>query len=301
MQPRLKIFSKEANRLIKIVTDSTHYLPPELVSRYDIQVVPLTISFGTQAYREGVDINTEHFFRRLSDSTIFPTTSQPGPEAFATLWKRLLEQGHEIITIVMSDKISGTLGMVQAVRENLPASVPISIVNSLSTAMGLGFQVLRAAEMAQEGISRHKIVAALQRMREHIHIVLVPDTLEHLYRGGRISAAKAWVGALLDVKPLLSFNKGFVEPIQQLRTARRAEARMLELTMDYLGDDKHPWISVMHSRSYERGRRLLNQLTLRFPQARFFFSEIGPVLGVHLGMGGTGLIVCRSNGLSAAG
>ena len=287
--------------MIKIVTDSTHYLPPELVSRYDIQVVPITILFGTQAYLEGVNIDAEHFFQRMSSSSIFPTTSQPAPEAFAKLWECLLEQGHEIITVVMSDKISGILRTVQAIRENMPASAPISIVNSLSTAMGLGFQVLRAAELAQEGVPRHDIVAALQRMREHMQIVLVPDTLENLYRGGRISAAKAWVGTLLDVKPLLSFNKGFIEPIQQMRTARRAEARMLELMTDYLADDQHPWISVMHSRSPERGRRLLDQLLLRFPRARFFFSEIGPVLGVHLGIGGTGLIVCRSHGLGAAG
>lgn len=161
----------------------------------------------------------------------------------------------------------------------------------------VGFQVLRAAELVQQGASRHDIVAALQLMRDHIQIVLVPDTLENLYRGGRISAARAWVGTLLKVKPLLSFSKGYIEPIQQVRTTRRAEARMLELMTNYLGNDQHPWISVMHSRSLERGRYLLDQLLLRFPDARFFFSEIGPVLGVHLGIGGTGLIVCRSNGL----
>ena len=286
--------------MIKIVTDSTHYLPPELVSRYDIQVVPITLSFGDQDYFEGVDIDAERFFQRLSSSSIFPTTSQPAPETFATLWMRLLEQGHEIITIVLSDKISCTFRAAQAIRENMPTSAPISIVNSLSTAMGLGFQVLRAAELAEQGVLRCDIVVALRRMREHIQIVLVPDTLENLYRGGRISAAKAWVGTLLNVKPLLSFSKGFIEPIQQVRTTRRAQARMLKLTTDYVGDDQRPWISVMHSRSPERGQHLLDQLLLRFPGARFFFSEIGPTLGVHLGIGGTGLIVCRSNGLGVA-
>jgi DegV family protein with EDD domain len=287
--------------LIKIVTDSTHYLPPELVSRYDIQVVPITLSFGDQDYREGVNIDTESFFQRLSGSSIFPTTSQPAPEAFATLWMRLLKQGHEILTIVMSDKISGTFKAAQAIRQAFPADAPISIVNSLSTAMGLGFQVLRAAELVDQGALRPSIVAALRHMRKHLQIILVPDTLENLYRGGRISAARAWVGTLLNVKPLLSFSKGFIEPIQQVRTTRRAQERMLELTTDYLSDDRHPWISVMHSRSPERGQHLLNRLLLRFPGARFFFSEIGPTLGVHLGIGGTGLIVCRSNGLDIAG
>jgi DegV family protein with EDD domain len=134
-------------------------------------------------------------------------------------------------------------------------------------------------------------------MQAHIQIVLVPDTLENLYRGGRISAAKAWVGTMLNVKPLLSFSKGFIEPIHQVRTTRRAQARMLELVIDYLGDNQRPWIAVMHSRSLERGRFLLEELEQRFPQARFFFSEIGPSLGVHLGIGGTGIIVCHSSGL----
>ncbi|MBN1579734.1 MAG: DegV family protein [Anaerolineae bacterium] len=287
--------------MIKIVTDSTHYLPPELVARYDIQVVPITLSFGDQDYLEGIDIDTERFFQRLASDPIFPTTSQPAPEAFATLWMHLLEQGHEIITIVLSDKISGTFGAVQAIRKEFPDDAPISIVNSLSTAMGLGFQALRAAELAELGLLRLDIVAALRHMREHLQIILVPDTLENLHRGGRISTAKAWVGTLLNVKPLLSFSKGFIEPIQQVRTIRRAQERMLELTTDYLGDDRHPWISVMHSRSPERGKCLLDRLLPRFPGARFFFSEIGPTLGVHLGIGGTGLIVCRSNGLGAAG
>ncbi len=284
--------------MIKIVTDSTHYLPPELVARYDIRVLPIMFSFGDQDYYEGVDLDLDWFFQRLAGDDVFPTTSQPSPEQLSNLWAGLLAEGHDIVTIVMSDRVSGTFKMVRRVYEQFFAHAPISVVDSASTAMGLGFQVLRAAELAQRGRSRDEIVAALARMRSGIQILLTPDTLENLRRGGRISAAKAWVGALLNVKPLLSFSRGFVEPLQQVRTTRRAQARMIELTLDFLGDDPRPWIAVMHSRSPERAQALSAQLQARYPAARFFCSEIGPSLGVHLGIGGTGIIVCRSSVLA---
>lgn len=279
--------------MIKLVVDSTHHLPPEIIARYDIRVVPIQLVFGHQVYREGVDIDTETFWTLLEQSSVFPTTAQPRSEDFLEIWETLLAEGHEVITLLLSSQISGTVEMARSLLSQMTAA-PISVVDSRSTAMGLGFQVLHAAELAEQGHSRAEIVQAIEQMQSRLQILLVPDTLENLRRGGRISAARAWAGTLLRIKPLLSFSRGFVEPVAQIRTTRKAQARMLELTCDFLGDDPHPWIAVMHSRSPERGQALLAELQTRYPHARFFFAEIGPTLGIHIGIGGTGIIVCRS-------
>jgi DegV family protein with EDD domain len=283
--------------LIKIVTDSTCYLPPEILSEHGIYVVPLCLLFDRETYHEGIDIDTEQFFSMLSRSSALPTTSQPNPQSFLSIWHPLLEAGHEIITILLSSRLSSTLDSARATAQALSRSASISVIDSLSIAMGLGMQVLRAAEMAREGFGRAEIVAAVERMREVIHIVLVPDTLEYLLRGGRINTAQAWVGTLLQFKPLLSLQKGIVEPLEKVRTVKRALSRMIERTIAYLGDDEQPWISVMHSRSPGAANELLEVFKARFPKARFFCSEIGPVLGVHLGPRGSGVIACPGSAL----
>jgi len=279
--------------VIKIVTDSTCYLPPALLAEHGISIVPLSIAFGPESYREGIDIDTETFFHKLARAPDLPQTSQPGVEQFLATWRPLLDVGHEIVAILISSGLSGTVNSARMARQQL-AGAPISIIDSLSTAMGLGMQVLRAAEWAAAGATRTQIAAAIERMREVVRIVLVPDTLDALYRGGRINAAQRWVGTLLQVKPLLEVRDGVVEPLEQVRTARRAAARLVESTVEHLGDDQRPWIAVMHSRSPEAAEHLREMLQVHYPQARYFLSEIGPTVGVHIGAGGSGIMACPS-------
>ena len=269
------------------------YLPPEVIAEYDIRIVPINLLWDGETYREGVDIDTDAFFQKLATNVEFPTTSQPASEAFLLAWKPLLEAGHEVITVLLSGRLSGVVTSAQAARQLLPEGAPISIIDSASVAMGLGMQVLRAAELARIGAARSAIVAAVDRMREAIHIILMVDTLEHLRRGGRINSAAAWLGTLLHVKPLLSLQNGVLEPLEQVRTIKRACARQLEWVIARLDGDARPWIAVMYSRSSELAEGLLATLRPRFPNARFFFSEIGPVLAAHLGTG-VGIIACHS-------
>jgi DegV family protein with EDD domain len=279
--------------VIKIVTDSTCYLPVALLAEHDITTVPLSLAFGPEIYREGIDIDTETFFDKLARAPDLPQTSQPSVEQFLTVWRPLLDAGHEVVTILLSSGLSGTLSSARAAQQIL-AQAPISVVDSLSTAMGLGMQALRAAEWAAAGATRAQIVAAVERMRYVVRIILVLDTLESLHRGGRINAAQRWVGTLLRVKPLLEVRDGVVEPLEQVRTARRALARLVESTIEYLADDERPWIAVMHSRSPEAAEQLREMLQVHYPQARCFSAEIGPVIGVHIGPGGSGIMVCPS-------
>lgn len=289
--------SQEQAPLIKIVTDSMNYLPVDLLAAHDIHVVPIKLMFGQTPYREGIDIDTETFFRMLSEDARFPTTSQPTTQDFLSAWRPLLEAGHQVVTILVSGRLSGTLETAMAAARALPEMAALSIVDSASVAMGLGMQVLRAAELAREGLSPKAIVAALQRVKRALQVVFTLDTLEYLHRGGRINTARAWLGTLLRVKPLLSLQRGVLEPLEQVRTTRRAHARLLEMCTLYLRDDPCPWISVMHSRSIDAANELLEALRSRFPGGRFFCSEIGPVLGAHLGPGGVGIISCPSSAL----
>jgi DegV family protein with EDD domain len=283
--------------VIKIVTDSTCYLPPALLAEHGISIVPLSIAFGPETYREGIDIDTETFFHKLARAPDLPQTSQPGVEQFLAAWCPILDAGHEIVTILISSRLSGTLSSARMARQRL-GHAPISVIDSLSAAMGLGMQVLRAAEWAAAGATRAQLVAATERMREAVRIILVPDALEYLHRGGRINAAQRWVGTLLRVKPLLEVRNGVIEPLEQVRTARRALARLVESTVDYLGADERPWIAVMHSRSPDAAEQLREMLQIHYPQARYFLSEIGPTVGVHIGPGGSGIIVCPSRVLT---
>lgn len=283
--------------MIKIVTDSTCYLPPALLAEHDISVVPLSLAFGHTVYREGIDIDSEAFFAELARAPDLPQTSQPSVEQFLAAWRPLLDVGHEVVAILISTGLSGTVASAEAAKMQL-GQVPVSIVDSLSTAMGLGMQALRAAEWAAAGATRDQIVAAVERMREVVRIILVPDTLEYLHRGGRINAAQRWVGTLLRVKPLLEVRDGVVEPLEQVRTARRALARLVESTVEDLGDDRRPWIAVMHSRLPETAEQLREMLQVHYPQARYFSAEIGPVVGVHVGPGASGIMACPSRALS---
>ena len=151
--------------MIKIVTDSTAHLPAALVAEHDITVVPLSVHFGREVYREGIDIDNEAFFARLSRAPDMPQTSQPSAEQFLTAWRPLLDAGHEIVSVLISSGMSGTIASAEAAKSQL-GEAPISIVDSLFTTMGLGMQALRAAEWAAAGATREQIVAALERMRD---------------------------------------------------------------------------------------------------------------------------------------
>jgi DegV family protein with EDD domain len=267
------------------------------VDEHDIQVIPLSLLFGRERYREGVDIDTEQFFGRLSRERTFPTTSQPNPEDFDHIWHPMLEAGHQVLNILLSSGLSGTISSARAAAQLVPDVGRVVIVDSLSIAMGLGMLVLRAAELIRAGLSLDKILETVGRMREAMHIEIYLDTLEYLHRGGRINTARAWVGTLLKVKPLLGLQDGMIVPLEQARTAKRALRRLLDRSVAALGDDRHPWIAVMHSRSPSLAEDLLDALRARFPEGRFFCSEIGPVLGVHVGPGGAGVIACPSTAL----
>lgn len=277
--------------MIKIVTDSTADLPADLVQQHGIHVIPLKVLFGDKTYREGIDLGNQEFYRMLAEAKTPPTTSQPSVGEFFDLYSELSKDGHEIISIHLSSKLSGTISSAQSAKEMLP-DAKITIIDSASIAMGLGLMVLTAARAVAEGKTTAEIVAAVEKMIPAMNVVFVVDTLEYLQKGGRIGGAAALVGTLLKVKPILCLKDGRVEPLDKVRSKRKALARLLEVVEERMGPGTPVRMAVLHAEVPDEARELEQEVRARFNCTELYFSEVGPVIGTHAGPGVVGLVAC---------
>jgi DegV family protein with EDD domain len=275
--------------MIKIVTDSTAYLPEEIVRQHDICVVPLYVHFGTEAFREGVELSNEEFYRRLKEAPELPTTSQPSAGEFHEVFAPLIDAGHEIITLTISSKLSGTWNSAMAAKEMLP-DAPISVVDSLSTSVGLHLMVDAAIEAAAAGATRQEIVDQIERAKQEMQLFFVVDTLEYLARGGRIGNAKAFLGTILKVKPILVLQDGAIEPLEQVRSKSKATARMLDLVEEYVGGNgRTSKVAVTHALVPKDAELIGQELVGRLGCGQPLMGELGPVIGTHTGPGMVGI------------
>ncbi|MBP1702727.1 MAG: hypothetical protein H6Q38_1834 [Chloroflexi bacterium] len=202
---------------VAIVTDSTAYIPADLVKKYDLQVAPQVLIWGNETFRDGVDIQSNEFFTRLRNAKQLPTTSQVNPKTFHEIFKTLLEQDCKILAILLSAQLSKTIDSAQQAIEMFP-SAPIEIVDSQTTAMALGFTVLAAARAVESGASLEEAKAVAEKARENVGVVFAVDTLEFLHRGGRIGGGARFLGTALQLKPILEVTGGRVEAIERVRT-----------------------------------------------------------------------------------
>lgn len=277
--------------MIKIVTDSTAYLPEEVVQRYNISVIPLNVLFGERSYKEGRDLSHEQFYKMLAQVKDLPTTSQPSVGEFHALYSELVQDGSEVISIHISSKLSGTVDSALMACKDLPEA-KISVVDSLSTAIGLELMVVAAAEAVAAGQSRAEVVALLERMVREIRLFFVVDTLEYLQKGGRIGGAAALVGTLLNVKPILCLKEGRVEPLDKVRTKRKAVNRILDAMLEEFGSKEPVRVAVGHAIALEEGEMLLEKARSSLNCSTLSISQIGPAIGTHTGPGALGLAAC---------
>ena len=275
--------------MIKIITDSTSDLLPEIVARYDIQVVPLQLLFGHETLRDGIDITNKEFFQRLRTSDTIATTSQPSVGTFCEVFQRNLEQGHEILGIFISGVLSGTYASAEAAKEQFP-DAPITLIDSLSATIGLGYMVMTAARAAETGATRDEIAQKVLAMREKVHLYFVVETLEYLRRGGRIGGAQALMGTLLNIKPILTLQAGRVEPVERVRTKRKAVERMVEIALQQV-EQSPEFLGVLHGDAEGEAQILTEQLQSRTHAQEFYSSIVTPVLGAHTGPGVVGVVV----------
>jgi DegV family protein with EDD domain len=275
--------------MIKIVTDSTAYLPEEYVEAHDIHVVPLYVHFGSVAFREGVELTNAEFYDRLKAAPELPTTSQPSAGEFHGLFQSLVDAGHEVICLTISSELSGTYNSATAAVEML-GEAPVSVVDSRSTSVGLQLLVEAAVDRAEAGQPRQAIVDELNAMKESIHVLFVVDTLEYLQKGGRIGPAKALMGTMLKIKPILFLNDGRIEPLEQVRSKRKALQRMLELIQERVGgDNRRVAAGVINALVPEEAAAMADQLAETMTCERLAVADLGPVIGTHTGPGVVGV------------
>jgi len=271
--------------MIKIVTDSTAGLPEALIREHDIRIIPLYVHFGEEAFKEGIDITTEQFYERLRTSANLPTTSQPSVGEFHEVFKELIDAGHEVLALTISSKLSGTWNSAMGALEMLPGA-PISVVDSLCTSLAMYMLVESALERIAAGATRQEVAAHLEELKGRLKILFVVDTLEYLAKGGRIGNARAFMGTLIKIKPLLLLENGAIEPCEQVRSKGKALARMLELVEQKVaGQGAQAHVAIAHGMALDEALAFRKEVVARLGCAEPPVSEVGTVLGAHLGPG----------------
>lgn len=271
---------------VAIVTDSTAYLPEECIKQYNISVTPLSVIWGDQVYQDGVDILAAEFYERLPKSKVMPTTSQVTPAVMMSAFQSLLEQGFDVLGIFVSSKISGTFqSAIQARQMISGGQEKITLVDSLSTTMAMGWPVLTAARAAQAGENLAECTRIAQQSCANSGVLFVVETLEFLRRGGRIGGAQALLGTALNIKPILEIRDGRIESVEKIRTRQKAIRRMIELAGERLAERTSIRVAVTHANSEEDALALLEAAQARFDPVETLITPLSPVIGTHAGPG----------------
>jgi len=276
---------------IAVVTDSTAYIPAEALGELDIPIIPLWLIWGDERFRDGVDIDPPAFYRRLREAKTFPTTSQPSAGEFVEFFRRVAAENDTdtIVGAYISGGISGTVASAEAAKAQVP-ELNITIIDSLSASMGLGFIALAAARVAAAGGSLEEVIAAAEETRDRMNILFAVDTLEYLHRGGRIGGAKRLLGTALNIKPLLHLYEGRIDALAQVRTKRKVVARMLEIAEERLDERPIAEACIIDVDSFEEGNTIAEQVKERFGISTVYRTPVSPVIGTHVGPGTVGFV-----------
>ncbi|GGO80802.1 DegV family protein [Wenjunlia tyrosinilytica] len=274
---------------VAIVTDSTAYLPQEALDRHGVTVVPLTVVLGDEALEEGNEVSARSVAYALQRRRPV-STSRPNPGEFASVYRAAAEAGAgEVVSLHLSAELSGTYDSACLAAEDAP--VPVRVVDTRMVAMALGYAVLAAAETAESGGSADEVVAAAEKRAGETSAFFYVDTLDYLRKGGRIGAAQALLGSALAVKPLLHLADGRIQPLEKVRTAARAIARLEEISAERAGTGSVD-VAVHHLAAAERAETLAGHLRGRIPGiVDLQVSEVGAVIGAHAGPGLLGVVV----------
>ncbi|MFZ5856051.1 MAG: DegV family protein [Chloroflexota bacterium] len=273
-----------------IVTDSTAWIPREFIDQYNITVAPQVLIWGGETLNDGVDIQPQEFYARIKTAKVMPTTSQVPIVTMQNIFEGLLDKGFDVLGVFISSKLSGTMQSAIQGREALSKGQDkVHVVDSQSTAMAMGFQVLAAARAVADGASAGDAMAVAEKARDHTGVYFAVETLEFLHRGGRIGGAARLIGTALNMKPVLAVVDGRVEAIERIRTKGKALDRVLELVAEKTKGQTPVRIASLHANAPEEARDLLDRATKGLNAAESLFSEVSPVVGNHAGPGVVGL------------
>ena len=271
-----------------VITDSSASLPDQILKGLDLRMIPLWLVWDNETFMDGVDIDPQTFYSRLRDSTTLPSSTQPSVQEFVDFFQECKKDADAIVCVLASSKISGTVDSAQSAKEKVP-DLPIRIVDSLFSAMGLGFIAVAAARAAAAGKSINEVVLTAERMRDAVNLLFVVDTLEYLQKGGRIGGAKWLLGTALNIKPLLHFEDGLITSLSQTRTKKKGVIELLDITEERLGGREMAEAAVVHVDCLAGGKELMEMVKDRFDPPQIYISDVSPVVGTHVGPGGLGL------------
>ena len=274
---------------VRIVTDSSADLPAELVQQHQITVLPCYVVVDGQTLKDGVDIQADDFYRRLQAGGPTPTTAQPTVADFQAVYQDLTSQGDQVVSIHVSGKLSGTLNSAEQAKGSLYGEA-VEIIDSRLAAMPLGLVVLEAAALAAEGGSHQEVAEKVRQGLNLHHGLFALDTLEFLQKGGRIGKAQAFLGSVLNVKPILRLHEGEAHPVERPRNRERALHRLVELVKE-LGPVRR--MAVIHSTDAERMAVLKQELTGLLPADQIIEARFGSTLGTYIGPDALGVAITQ--------
>lgn len=275
---------------VKVITDSVSDLPADLAASLDITVVPLTVNFGAESFLDGMDITSEQFFQKLVAASSLPTTAAPSIEAFAQVFRELTGQGHDVVSMHISSKLSATWNSAtQAAAE--VNSDHIQVVDTQAASLMQALIVTAAARAAQAGGSLEQVTQVAKGSIAKTSLYFVLDTLEYLQKGGRIGRAAALMGGLLGIKPILTLHDGEVHPHEKVRTRAKALARIIDIVQT---EGPYEEIAILHASSSDEAERLAEAVQPLSTGLPILTSQIGPVVGTYAGPGAIGLAVRKA-------
>lgn len=275
---------------VAIITDSTTAIPASIAENQNLTIVPLNVNWDGETYQDGIDITPQEFYERLSKSKSIPSTSQPSAGAFREIYKKYLDEGYDILTLVISSKISGTYNSAIQGAEGLPEN-RLFVLNSLQASMPLAIMALMTSDAALRGASLLECKNLAIDISERIKTLFVVNTLEFLHKGGRIGAASRFLGTALNLKPILKLQNGVIHPLEKVRTHKKAIKRVFELAELDLGKQgRIEYLGVLSANSPKLSEEIADTARSRFIVKNEFLSEISPVIGTHVGPGTIGLV-----------
>jgi DegV family protein with EDD domain len=275
---------------IKIVTDSGADLPIALTKELDITVVPVYLRFGREVYRDRIDISEDEFYQRLLKDPTHPNTTQPSPQDFADVYDKLSQEADGIISIHITSKLSGTYNSAVQGKNMVKSKCPIEVIDSLNLSVGVGLMVILASKMVKSDMSLEQIVDELRKTVPNIHLLVLFDTLKYLVKGGRVGKAKALLGSVLNVKPILKMKDGEIVPSGQVRTRYKGIDRLFDFAKNAKEIQD---LAILYSTTPEEAQALVERTDSIFPKEHTMVARLGPGLGVH---GGPGVLAVALRG-----
>jgi DegV family protein with EDD domain len=265
---------------VKIITDSTSDLPDEVAQELGITVIPLYVHFGSEAYRDGVDLTTDQFYPKMVSSKVIPTTSVPAPADFAKEYDRLAKESDGILVLTISRKLSATYDSAKQGLDERKSKCPIELLDSRLSLMGLGLIAIAAAKAANKGASLKEMLALTKDNIPRLDMRIAFDTLEYLRRGGRIGKAQAFFGSLLKVNPILTIKDGEVYPAARERSRAKAIDYLVSFAEGYAHIEE---MAIEDATTPDEADSLVERLGAKFPKDNIYRSKVSPVIGAHVG------------------